>query len=49
VDARADGTRVWVGRVPVEGDYRLEVVRLATGGDSVLTYTLLVSVRTLNR
>jgi len=49
VDARADGTRVWVGRVPADGDYRLEVVRLATGGDSVLTYTLLVSVRTLNR
>ena len=22
VDARARGTRVWVGRVPVEGDYR---------------------------
>jgi len=46
VDARAaDGTRVWTGRVPAAGDYRIDVVRAAPAGDAVLTYTLTVSVR----
>ena len=46
VDARArEGTRVWVGRVPVEGDYRIEVVRTISTGDPVLIYRLSVSLR----
>ena len=46
IDARGrDGARVWTGRVPAAGDYRIDVMRAALGGDAVLTYTLTVSVR----
>lgn len=45
VDARAkSGARVWSGRVPADGDYRIDVVRTKSGGD-VLTYTLSVRLR----
>jgi hypothetical protein len=46
VDARArDGARVWVGRVPAAGDYRIDVVRTISAGDPVLIYRLTVSLR----
>jgi hypothetical protein len=46
VDARArDGVRVWTGRVPDEGDYRIDVVRLAPAGEPQLPYILVVSMR----
>jgi hypothetical protein len=46
VDARARaGVRVWAGRVPATGDFRIDVVRLATSGPSVMTYTLVVGLR----
>jgi hypothetical protein len=42
LDARGhDGVRVWTGRVPRTGDYRVEVTRLDAGA-GVLTYTLAV-------
>jgi hypothetical protein len=46
VDARGkEGTRVWTGRVPVAGDYLIDVVRGVPAGDPVLTYWLTVSLR----
>jgi hypothetical protein len=46
VDAKArDGVRVWTGRVPDEGDYRIDVVRLAPAGEPQLPYVLVVSMR----
>jgi hypothetical protein len=46
VDARArEGTRVWAGRVPTAGDYRIDVVRTLSAGDPVLIYRLSVSLR----
>ena len=46
LDARTrDGIRVWVGRVPADGDYRIEVVRTSRQGDSVLIYRLTVRLR----
>ena len=46
LDARAqDGVRTWIGRIPEDGDYRLEVVRLAAGGAPRLDYLMTVSVR----
>src|SRR5262245_19632600 len=46
VDARArDGTRVWAGRVPAEGDYRIDVVRTTRDGDPALVYRLTVTLR----
>jgi hypothetical protein len=46
LDARArDGVRVWTGRVPATGDYRIEVVCLTTGGADVLTYSMAVVVQ----
>jgi hypothetical protein len=46
VDARArEGTRVWVGRVPAEGDYRIDIVRTVSTGDPVVIYRLIVSLR----
>jgi hypothetical protein len=46
LDARArEGTRVWAGRVPAEGDYRIDVVRTTRGGDPALVYRLTVTVR----
>jgi hypothetical protein len=45
IDAKArGGVRVWVGRIPEDGDYDIEVVRLA-GKGSKLLYTLTVSLR----
>jgi len=46
VDARAhEGTRVWAGRVPAEGDYRIDVVRTTRDGDPALVYRLTVTLR----
>jgi hypothetical protein len=46
VDQRArDGVRTWIGRLPDDGDYRIEVVRLAPGGASRLSYVMVVSMR----
>ena len=46
LDARArDGTRVWAGPVPAEGDYRIDVVRTTRDGDSALVYRLTVTLR----
>ncbi len=46
VDAKArEGVRVWTGRVPDEGDYRIDVVRLAPAGEPLLPYVLVVSMR----
>ena len=43
VDDRAqEGVRTWAGRVPDEGDYRIDVVRLDTGRDPRLSYVLTV-------
>ncbi|HZP48355.1 MAG TPA: hypothetical protein VFB07_07475 [Vicinamibacterales bacterium] len=45
VDPRAkDGVRTWSGRVPEDGDYRIEVVRRSTGADRQL-FTLIVTLR----
>jgi hypothetical protein len=35
----ATGTPVWVGRVPVEGDYRIEVVRTIATGNPIQLLT----------
>src|SRR5437870_4018201 len=46
VDSHAnDGVRTWIGRVPADGDYRIDVVRLASGGDPRLPYVLVVSMQ----
>jgi hypothetical protein len=46
LDARAaEGTRVWTGRVPADGDYRIDIVRLLRDGSAPLPYTLVVSLR----
>jgi hypothetical protein len=46
LDSRAhDGVRTWIGRLPQDGDYRIDVVRLATAGDSLLPYVMVVSVQ----
>jgi hypothetical protein len=46
LDARArEGSRAWIGRVPVDGDYRIEVVRTIHKGDPVLIYRLTVRLR----
>jgi hypothetical protein len=46
IDSRAhDGVRTWIGRVPENGDYRIDVVRLATGGDPRLPYVMVISMR----
>lgn len=46
IDAKArGGVRTWVGRVPEDADYRIDVVRLASRGAADLPYTLLVSLR----
>jgi len=46
LDSRAhDGVRTWIGRVPADGDYRIDVVRLASGGDSLLPYVMVVSMQ----
>jgi len=46
LDTRArEGTRVWAGRVPAEGDYRIDVVRTTRDGDPALVYRLTVALR----
>ena len=46
LDSRAhDGVRTWIGRLPQDGDYRIDVVRLATAGDSLLPYVMVVSMQ----
>jgi hypothetical protein len=46
IDSRAhDGVRTWIGRIPEDGDYRIDVVRLATGGAPRLAYLMVVSMR----
>lgn len=46
LDARArEGTRVWAGRLPAEGDYRIDVVRTTRDGDPALVYRLTVTLR----
>jgi hypothetical protein len=46
LDARArDGTRVWAGRVPTDGDYRIDVVRTTRDGEPALVYRLTVTLR----
>ncbi len=46
IDSRAhDGVRTWIGRIPEDGDYRIDVVRLATGGAPRLPYLMVVSMR----
>jgi hypothetical protein len=43
VDQRAhEGVRTWTGRLPEEGEYRIDVVRLDTGRDPRLSYVLTV-------
>ncbi len=43
VDERAqEGVRTWAGRLPDEGDYRIDVVRLDAGRDPRLSYVLTV-------
>jgi hypothetical protein len=45
LDARAkEGVRAWAGRVPADGDYRIEVERRTPGSDR-LPYTLRVDAR----
>lgn len=46
IDTKAQGgVRTWVGRIPEDGDYRIDVVRLAAGGDARLPYVLVLSLR----
>ena len=40
-----DGVRTWVGRIPEDGDYRIDVVRLAAGGEQWLPYLISVRLR----
>jgi len=44
-DRARDGVRVWTGRVPTSGAFRIDIVREARGGDPVLTYALIVTLR----
>jgi hypothetical protein len=41
----AEGARVWTGRVPADGDYRIDIVRLLKEGTQPLAYTLVVTLR----
>ena len=46
IDSRAhDGVRTWIGRLPEDGDYRIDVVRLAPGGAPRLPYVIVFSMR----
>jgi hypothetical protein len=46
VDASGkEGARVWTGRLPVTGDYLIDVLRTAPAGDAVLTYWLTINLR----
>jgi len=44
-DRARDGVRVWTGRVPAAGAFRIDIVREARGGDVVLTYALIITLR----
>jgi hypothetical protein len=41
----AEGVRSWTGRVPADGDYRIDVVRLLQDTTPAIPYTLVVSLR----
>jgi hypothetical protein len=46
IDARAgEGVRTWIGRLPEDGSYRIEVVRLAPGAAPRLDYLMIVTLR----
>jgi hypothetical protein len=46
IDSRAqDGARTWIGRIPDDGDYRIDVVRLAAAGPPRLEYLMIVALR----
>jgi hypothetical protein len=46
IDSRANnGVRTWIGRIPEDGDYCIDVVRLAPGGSSQLPYVMVVMMR----
>ena len=46
IDSRArEGVRTWIGRIPDDGDYRIEVVRLAGGDAGRLAYVMVVGLR----
>jgi hypothetical protein len=46
IDSRArDGVRTWIGRIPDDGEYRIEVVRLAAGDAPRLPYVMVVGLR----
>jgi len=46
LDERAqNGVRTWVGRIPEDGEYRIDVVRLTAGGEPRLSYLMTVSKR----
>lgn len=46
LDSRAqDGVRTWIGRIPEDGTYRIEVVRLARAGAPRLEYLITVALR----
>ena len=46
IDARArDGVRTWIGRIPEDGEYRIDVVCLAASGASRLPYLMVVTMR----
>jgi hypothetical protein len=46
IDAHArDGARTWTGRVPEDGDYRIEVVRPGPSGEPYLPYIIVVGMR----
>jgi hypothetical protein len=43
IDERArSGVRTWAGRVPEEGDYRIDVVRVETGREPRMSYLMTV-------
>lgn len=46
IDAKGQsGVRTWVGRIPQDGEYRIEIVRLAPNGAAQLPYTFVISLR----
>ena len=46
LDARASaGARIWTGRMPASGDYRIEVERVIPTGTPALPYDLVVTMR----
>jgi hypothetical protein len=41
----ADGVRTWTSRVRADGEYRIDVVRLAAAGPPAMSYVMVVSLR----